>query len=101
MGPVTRSSRFDLVPRFSRDRRCNLGAFPTGNAGGRSFVTKLDSSGNIVFSDLLGGSAASVAEAVAVTAAGQVVVSGISQSSGFQQRPGRTASRTQPIIRIC
>jgi uncharacterized protein (TIGR03437 family) len=77
-----------LSPDFPVTAGGNLGAFPTGNAGGRSFVTKLDSSGNIVFSDLLGGSAASVAEAVAVTAAGQVVVSGISQSSGFPATTG-------------
>ena len=43
----------------------------------RSFVFKLDPSGQLVFSDLLGGSAASAAQAVAVTAAGRIVVTGI------------------------
>jgi uncharacterized protein (TIGR03437 family) len=41
-----------------------------------------------VFSDLLGGSAASSARAVAVNASGQVLVSGISTSSAFPATPG-------------
>jgi uncharacterized protein (TIGR03437 family) len=42
----------------------------------RSFVTKLDPNGEVVFSDVLGGSATSFGEAVAVTPAGQILVSG-------------------------
>jgi uncharacterized protein (TIGR03437 family) len=54
----------------------------------RSFVVKLDPNGNPVFSELLGGSAASFAQAVAVTAAGQILVSGTSQTSGFPSTAG-------------
>jgi len=54
----------------------------------RSFVAKLDPDGNPVFSDLIGGPAASFAQAVAVNAAGQILVSGTSQSSGFPSTAG-------------
>ena len=57
-------------------------------SGPTSFVTKLDPNGNVVFSDLLGGKSFSDAEAVAVTAAGQVIVSGLSWTSGFPTTPG-------------
>jgi hypothetical protein len=42
----------------------------------------------VVFSDLLGGSAFSAAQAVAGTAAGQVILSGLSRTSGFPTTPG-------------
>ncbi len=65
-------------------------ATPPGSAvaGMRSFVAKLDPGGNPVFSDLIGGPAASFAQAVAVNAAGQVLVSGTSQTTGFPSTVG-------------
>ena len=63
-------------------------ATPPTTGTERSFVTKLDPNGQIVFSQLLGGSTNSFAQAVAVTAAGQVVVSGLSVASGFPSTPG-------------
>jgi|SRR5579863_219817 len=55
----------------------NLGTSPAApQFSSRSFVTKLDPNGEVVFSDLLGGSASSSGEAVAVTPAGQILVSG-------------------------
>ena len=54
----------------------------------RSFVAKLNASGQLVFSDLLGGSANSYAQAVAVTASGQVLVSGTSVAPGFPSTTG-------------
>jgi len=54
----------------------------------RSFVFKLDPSGQLVFSELLGTSTDSFALAVAVNAAGQVLVSGVSASPGFPSTPG-------------
>ncbi|HEV2689830.1 MAG TPA: SBBP repeat-containing protein, partial [Bryobacteraceae bacterium] len=54
----------------------------------RSFVFKLDTNGQVVFSDLLGGSANSFPEAVAVNTAGQVLVSGVSPDSNFPSTPG-------------
>jgi uncharacterized protein (TIGR03437 family) len=60
-----------------------LGTAATGQSDQRSFLLKLDPAGNLVFSDLLGGSAASAAQAVAVDAAGEVLVSGtVSAASG-------------------
>ena len=74
-------------PDFPVTAGGHLGTPPTTGLA-RSFVTKLDPSGNVVFSDLLGGSAASGADAVAVTPAGQVIVSGTIQSAGFPTTPG-------------
>jgi hypothetical protein len=54
----------------------------------KSFVFKLDPDGNLVFSDLLGGPAASIAQAVAVNANGQIIVSGESLTSNFPVTPG-------------
>jgi len=54
----------------------------------RSFVAKLNATGELVFSDLLGGSTNSFAQAVAVNASGQVLVSGTSVASGFPSTPG-------------
>jgi uncharacterized protein (TIGR03437 family) len=60
---------------------------PSG-ATERSFVAKLDPNGQLVFSDLLGGSTNSFAQAVAVSGAGAVVVSGVSVTSGFPSTSG-------------
>lgn len=54
----------------------------------RSFVAKLDPNGELVFSTLLGGSSNSSAQAVAVNASGQVLVSGTSVNAGFPSTPG-------------
>lgn len=54
----------------------------------RSFVTKPNAGGDLVFSALLGGSANSYAQAVAVNASGQVLVSGTSVAPGFPSTPG-------------
>lgn len=63
-------------PDFPVTSGGNLGTSP-GPSSQRSFVVKLDPSGGLVFSVLLGGSAASAAQAVAVNAAGRIVVTGI------------------------
>ncbi|MGA7236469.1 MAG: SBBP repeat-containing protein [Bryobacteraceae bacterium] len=75
-------------PDFPVTAGGNLGTAPTGQSDQRSFVTKLDGSGNVVFSDLLGGSAMSAAQAVAVNAARQVIVSGASSTTGFPTTVG-------------
>ena len=75
-------------PDFPVTSGGNLGTAPGGQSSKRSFVAKLDPSGEVVFSDLLGGSAESVAQAVAVNAGGQVLVSGTSESSGFPSTAG-------------
>src|SRR5439155_21757022 len=65
----------------------HLGIAPTTGTE-RSFVAKLDADGELVFSDLLGGSTNSYAQAVAVNASGQVLVSGTSVAPGFPSTPG-------------
>jgi uncharacterized protein (TIGR03437 family) len=64
-------------PDFPVSSGGHMGTAPTSPSDQRSFVAKLDANGNVVFSDLLGGSAASAAQAIAVNAAGQVVVTGM------------------------
>jgi uncharacterized protein (TIGR03437 family) len=75
-------------PDFPVTSGGKLGTAPAGITGKRSFVMKLDPSGELAFSDLLGGSAASQAQAVAVNANGEILVSGISESSGFPTTAG-------------
>jgi uncharacterized protein (TIGR03437 family) len=64
-------------PDFPVTSGGHLGTASPGPSSQRSFVVKLDPSGAVVFSDLLGGSAGSAAQAVAVNAAGQIVVTGM------------------------
>src|ERR1700722_9711041 len=54
----------------------NLGTEPDGKFGQQSYIAKLDPTGNLVFSDLFGGSG-SPGTAVAVNAAGQILVTGV------------------------
>jgi len=75
-------------PDFPVTAGGNLGTPPTSRSDQRSFVAKLDPTGNVVFSDLLGGSAASAAQALAVNAARQVIVSGASSTAGFPTTSG-------------
>jgi uncharacterized protein (TIGR03437 family) len=56
------------------------------------FVTKLDPSGNIVYSTYLGGSSYDQASALAVDAAGNVFVTGTTQSADFPASEGAYAS---------
>src|ERR1700733_9335616 len=76
----------------------NTGANPGTPTGviERSFVFKLDPNGQMVFSTLLAASTDSYAQAVAVNAAGQVLVSGTSEGTGFPSTPGvYSVSNTQ------
>jgi uncharacterized protein (TIGR03437 family) len=88
-------------PDFPVTTGGNLGTPAAGLSSQRSFVAKLDANGELLFSDLLGGSAASAALAVAVNAAGQILVSGASESSGFPSTSGAysiTNSRNHPYL---
>ena len=52
-------------------------ATPSSTGQPRTFLTKLDSQGSVVFSELLGGASAyNIGQAVAVTLQGEIVVSG-------------------------
>jgi uncharacterized protein (TIGR03437 family) len=64
-------------PDFPVTSDGHLGTASTGLTSQRSFVVKLNPNGAIVFSDLLGGSAGSAAQAVAVNATGQITVTGM------------------------
>src|SRR5450432_708377 len=58
-------------------------------AGGSDvFVTKLDPSGNIVYSTYFGGSGADIATAMAVAPQGGVYVTGTTTSTDFPTTPG-------------
>lgn len=74
-------------PDFPVSAGGNFGTAPVASTE-RSFVFKLDPNGELVFSDLLGGSTNSYAQAVAVNAAGQVLVSGTSVGAGFPSSGG-------------
>ncbi|HTS48212.1 MAG TPA: SBBP repeat-containing protein [Bryobacteraceae bacterium] len=74
-------------PDFPVTNTSNLGTPPASETE-RSFVAKLDPNGQLVFSTLLGGSTNSLAQAVAVNASGQVLVSGTSVAPGFPSTPG-------------
>ncbi|HWF10144.1 MAG TPA: SBBP repeat-containing protein [Bryobacteraceae bacterium] len=68
-------------PDFPITRGGNLGTPPTGVPSlgvpdQRSFVVKLDANGAVVFSDLIGGSAVSSAQAIAVNGSGQILITG-------------------------
>jgi len=67
---------YTVSPDFPVTTGGNLGTSPSPTSR-RSFVAKFDPNGELIFSDLLGGSATSVAQAVAVSTAGQVVVTGM------------------------
>lgn len=64
-----------------------LGTPSTGQGDARSFVLKLDPQGAVIFAVLLGGSAESMAGAIALTAQGQIVISG-ETAGGFPVTPG-------------
>jgi Beta-propeller repeat len=65
-----------------------LGTAPTSSTDTRSFVTKLNPDGAVVFSVLIGGSATSTANGIALTPRGQILVSGTAASDGFPTTPG-------------
>ena len=69
-------------PDFPVTSGGRLGTAPMGLTSQRSFVVKLDPSGAMVFSDLLGGSAGSAAQAIAVNATGQIIVTGMVSDGG-------------------
>ena len=78
-------------PNFPAVGGGSLGTLPAGGTDTRSFVTKLSPQGSVVFSVLIGGSAASTALGIAITPQGQILVSGISGSKGFPATPGAYA----------
>ena len=77
-----------ISPDFPVTNTSYLATPPVPGKSERSFVFKLDPNGQLVFSDLLGGSTDSFPRAVAVNTSGQVLVSGLSVGSGFPSTPG-------------
>ena len=65
-----------------------LGTPPTSAQDPRSYVTKLSPDGAVLFSVLIGGSVASAAQGIAITAKGQILVSGLATASGFPSTKG-------------
>ena len=66
---------------------------PEHRGAGDAFVTKFSPDGQIVFSTYLGGSRADVASAVATDAAGNIYVSGTTESSNFPAPGGYQRGR--------
>jgi len=66
----------------------SLGTPPANGNDLRAFVTKLDAHGAVLFSALLGGSTSAIVQGIALTAKGQILVSGTAFSSGFPTTPG-------------
>lgn len=58
------------------------------NPGGEPFVTKLNSSGALIYSTLLGGSASGEASGIAVDSLGNAYVAGTTASTDFPTTPG-------------
>ncbi len=65
-----------------------LGTASTGGNDTRSFVTKLNAAGAVVFSVLIGGSSISTANGIALTPQGQLLISGIAGTNGFPSTAG-------------
>jgi uncharacterized protein (TIGR03437 family) len=65
-----------------------LGTAPTTSADSRAFVVKFSPDGAVAFSVLIGGATTAEARGIAVTPQGQILVSGIANSSGFPQTSG-------------
>jgi uncharacterized protein (TIGR03437 family) len=66
----------------------SLGTAPSGGNDTRTFVTKLNPQGAVVFSVLVGGAVSSNGRGIALTPQGQIVVSGIANASGFPVTSG-------------
>ena len=65
---------------------------PSNIGYGDVFVTKLDPSGNLLYSTLFGGTGNDVATAMAVDSSGNVYVTGTTSSTNFPVTPGTYAS---------
>jgi uncharacterized protein (TIGR03437 family) len=65
-----------------------LGTAPTSLTDTRAFVAKLNPSGAVVFSALIGGSTTAQANGVAVTPEGQILASGVASAGGFPVTTG-------------
>jgi parallel beta-helix repeat protein len=65
------------------------GAYQTANAGGYdAYMCKFDSTGNLVYSTYLGGSANEYGFGIAVDGAGNIYVAGYTVSTNFPTTPG-------------
>ena len=80
-------------PRFPVVGGGALATPSTGVGDFRTFVTKLSPQGVVVFSVLVGGPVSSAGRGIAITAQGQIVVSGIANGSGF---PATSGAYTAP-----
>jgi hypothetical protein len=75
----TSSTNFPVTP----------GAFQSAFSGGDAFVTKVNSTGTaLVYSTYLGGNTSSLANGIAVGAAGNAYVVGLTSASDFPTTPG-------------
>ena len=80
-------------PNFSAAGGGSLGTPPSGVSvkgvlDQRSFVTKLNPDGVVLFSVLIGGSVPSQALGIAITQQGQILISGLANASSFPSTQG-------------
>jgi uncharacterized protein (TIGR03437 family) len=88
-------------PAFPDTSGNRFGTQPNGTMDPRSFVTQISPSGAVLFSVLLGGSAANESLAIALTAQGQILISGTSIATGFPATPDAYTvgdSQGQPFL---
>jgi len=91
LGPAT-------LPIINTLAFANGHLYAGGNAGADVFVTKLDPSGNLVYSTYFGGSSYDSASAIAVDSAGNVFVTGTTFSTDFPISPAAYASKGQAFV---
>jgi uncharacterized protein (TIGR03437 family) len=85
----TTSDNLPTTPGVFQPKRNSSGACVSGDMAAQpvpcpdAFMAKLDSNGNLVWVTYLGGSSTDQAKAVAVDAAGNIYVAGLTESSDF------------------
>jgi uncharacterized protein (TIGR03437 family) len=82
------SQAVNAIAADSQGNAYLAGSYTSTQGTQQAFVTKLDSNGNTLFSVTPGGGVAASAAAIAVTAGGQVLVSGVSFAAGFPATSG-------------
>lgn len=95
--PVTAGSQLGTPPPSGNDT--------PGAPGGpdiAGFIAKFDTNGEVIYSDLIGGTCRAQAQAVAVTPDGKPIVSGVCRKAGFPVTAGAAysvaSSEGQPFL---
>ncbi len=76
-----------ISPDFPVTPGRSTGSLPASTSDSRAFLVKLDPQGNVLFSETI-GTVSNAGQAVALTPAGQILVSGVSNTKGFPSTSG-------------